>query len=109
MKTAVKSKHGGARAGSGRKPRLQYEARELFCMAVDDRWELILAKLDEFIEKGDKEVLKMLIEQRIGRPGQSVDMTAKILNEEVSAPGGEHLQEIASRVAAELKKEKCGY
>ncbi len=66
------SKRGGARVGAGRKPKMQYEARELFNMAVDARWPLIMQKIDELIQKGDKDILKMIVEQRIGKPTQSV-------------------------------------
>ncbi len=68
MKTSEKSTWGGERDGSGRKPKLKFEARELFYMAIDERWDRILAKIDKYIERGDKDILKMLIEQRIGRP-----------------------------------------
>ena len=42
LKTIPISKHGGSRKNSGRKPKLKYEARELFNLAVDQRWPLIL-------------------------------------------------------------------
>jgi hypothetical protein len=72
MKTKVISKRGGARPGAGRKPKLQYEARELFNAAIDERWPLIVQKLDEWIVKGDKDILRLVIEQRIGRASQSL-------------------------------------
>lgn len=72
MKTVGISKRGGARPGAGRKPRLQHEAREIFNAAIDARWPLIMRKLDELIEKGDKDVLRMVVEQRIGKPGLSL-------------------------------------
>lgn len=75
MKTKLKSKHGGARPGSGRKPKLQYEARELFYNAVDDRWNTIIAKLDKLITKGDHHTLRWILEQRIGRAPQSLEIT----------------------------------
>jgi len=31
-------------------------------MAIDARWETILAKLDEYIQNGDKDILKMLMD-----------------------------------------------
>jgi len=74
MKTEQKSKHGGARAGAGRKPKLQYEARELFYSAVDARWDTILSKLDKLIARGDFHALRWVLEQRIGRAPQSVEM-----------------------------------
>lgn len=66
------SKRGGARIGAGRKPKMQHEARELFNMAIDDRWPILIAKMDQFIEDGDKDMIKWMVEQRIGRPVQSV-------------------------------------
>jgi hypothetical protein len=66
--TTTKIKHGGFRAGSGRKPKLQYESRELLNMAIDQRMPKILEKIDDLIAKGDVTVIKMLIEQRFGRP-----------------------------------------
>lgn len=68
LKTRDISKHGGPRKNSGRKPKLNYEAREYFNLAVDKMWPNILEKISEYVEKGDKDVIKMLIEQRIGRP-----------------------------------------
>ena len=62
------SSHGGHRKNSGRKPKMQHEARELFNLEVDKRWPAILEKIDELIEKGDKDIIKMLIDQRIGKP-----------------------------------------
>jgi hypothetical protein len=67
LKTEDKSTWGGSRNGSGRKPRLQYEAREAFYNAVDDEWENINKLLKYHIHRGDKEMLKWIIEQRIGR------------------------------------------
>ena len=74
MKTQGISKRGGARLGAGRKPKLQYEARELFNAAIDERWPLIVQKLDEWIAKGDKDILRLVIEQRIGRASQNVEV-----------------------------------
>jgi hypothetical protein len=86
MKMEQKSKHGGAREGAGRKPKLQYEARELFYSAVDARWDTILAKLDKLITRGDFHALRWVLEQRIGRAPQSVEMdiTTKEQNTEPS-------------------------
>lgn len=74
LNTVKISSHGGSRKNSGRKPKLQYEARELFNLEVDKRWPKILEKIDELIQKGDKDVLKMLIDQRIGKPTSTVNM-----------------------------------
>jgi hypothetical protein len=76
------SSHGGARAGAGRKPRLQFEARELFNRAVDERWNEILQQIDVGIAKGDKDIIRMCVEQRIGRAAQSLS----VKNEDSSRP-----------------------
>lgn len=92
MKTEQESKHGGARPGAGRKPRLQYEARELFYSAIDDRWEAIIDKLDVLITKGDQATLRWLLEQRVGKAPQSIDVTTqgdKITAEEKPEPFSE--------------------
>lgn len=77
LKTRTISKRGGARIGAGRKPKLQFEARELFNMAVDQRWPRIEKKMDEWIDNGDKDMVRFLIEQRIGKPSQSIDIEKK--------------------------------
>ena len=77
MKMEHKSSHGGAREGAGRKPKLQYEARGLFYSTIDDRWDMIVSKLDELIAKGDSSTLRWLLEQRIGRAPQSIDITTQ--------------------------------
>ncbi|OHB14679.1 MAG: hypothetical protein A2431_00520 [Candidatus Zambryskibacteria bacterium RIFOXYC1_FULL_39_10] len=74
LKTTAISKRGGARIGAGRKPKLKFEARELFNVAVDEKWPLIVSKMDEWIENGDKDMIKFIIEQRIGKPAQAVDI-----------------------------------
>ena len=51
-----------------------YEARTLFCMAIDDRWEKIMDILDAYIDRGDKDIIKMLIEHRVGRPAPAPNM-----------------------------------
>jgi len=71
------STRGGARPGAGRKPRMNFEARELFYMRVDAFWEKIMEKIEDYVEKGDKDIIKMIIEQRIGKPAQSVDHTTQ--------------------------------
>lgn len=73
MKTSDKSTWGGKRDGSGRKPKLKAEARELFYMAIDERWDKILSQIDRYIQRGDKDILKMLIEQRVGRPAPFIE------------------------------------
>ena len=74
LKMGEKSKHGGLRPNSGRKPKLKAEAREIFYAKVDDRWPLIVEKMDELLEKGDKEMIKFIIEQRIGKAPQSLEV-----------------------------------
>lgn len=85
LKTEDISKHGGARPGAGRKPKLQFEARELFNNAIDDRWGRIMQKIDAHIEKGDKDILRLCVEQRIGKAGQSVSFK----NEDSPRPAAE--------------------
>ncbi len=72
LKTNEISTRGGTRPGSGRKPKLKAEARELFYSKLDERWENIIQMLDKWIKEGDKEILKFLIEQRIGKPPQAL-------------------------------------
>lgn len=109
MKTVEKSKSwGGVRNGSGRKPRLQYESRELFNNAIDDEWENILEVLHSYIQKGDKEIIKWVVEQRIGKAPQSMDVTSKsismnVITQDNESSGAIEVMEIARRVSAELK------
>ena len=70
----IPSRRGGARPGAGRKPKLKYEARELFNAAVDEHWDAIVTKLDESARAGDKDAIKMVIEHRIGRAPQSIEV-----------------------------------
>ncbi len=68
-----RGKNGGYRPGSGRKPKIaDPTARELFNKAVDERWPLIMARLDEMIEKGDSATVLKIIEQRIGKAPQTL-------------------------------------
>jgi len=43
------------------------EVRELFNTYVDQEWENVMKVLSYQIRRGDKEVMKWIIEQRIGR------------------------------------------
>ena len=70
MAEKLKKKNGGARPGAGRKPKLKDDARELFYATVDQRWTKIVALIDYYLQKKDKDILKMIIEQRIGKPPQ---------------------------------------
>lgn len=67
--------NGGHRPNSGRKPKLKYDARQLFYACIDKKWDRIMEKLNEYIEEGDKDILKMIIEQRIGKAPQSLELT----------------------------------
>ena len=71
-KPKKKGQHGGPREGSGRKPRLEHEARKLFNNFFDDNWETIQAKLEKHIKKGDNHVLLKMLEQRIGKAPQAI-------------------------------------
>lgn len=60
---------GGSRPGAGRKPRSEYESRELFKTAFDnvidpESWENIIR---EVWESKNWNMIKFLIEQRIGK------------------------------------------
>ena len=72
LKTKGISKRGGARVGAGRKPKLQFEARELFNVSVDKNWDLLMEKVWEAVKNGDKDMVKFVIEQKIGKPAQSL-------------------------------------
>jgi hypothetical protein len=108
LKTKEKSSWGGLREGSGRKPKLQYEVRELFNTVIDDEWENIIKVLKSQIRNGDKETMKWCLEQRIGKAPQSMDINAKgaILNasEPITEYDGIDITMIAKGVSAELKK-----
>jgi len=72
---------GGKRNGGGRKPKNQEEiltpkftARELFYKKVDERWDLLMEALDECLFNKDKDILKFVIEQRIGKASQAVNV-----------------------------------
>jgi hypothetical protein len=111
LKKQEKSKWGGVRIGAGRKPKLQYEVRELFNLTVDEEWENISKVLRYYIRKGDKEIVKWIVEQRIGKAPQNLDISAKgaFLNvsEQINPIGKSiDVMEIAKKVSAELKKLK---
>lgn len=108
LKTEKKSNWGGARTGAGRKPRLQYEARELFNLAIDEEWGILNKMVRYYIRKGDKDMIKWVVEQRIGKAPQTVDVNARGAFLNVSEPfvneeKHSRLMEIAKRVSAELK------
>jgi hypothetical protein len=77
---------------------------------VDDEWENLMTSLFDQISKGDKELMKWMIEQRIGKAPQSMDLNAKgvvlNVNEEISDENRIRVMEIAKRVSEELKKLK---
>lgn len=110
LKTDSKSNWGGFREGSGRKPKLQYEMRELFNTFVDEEWENVMKVLKYQILRGDKEVMKWVIEQRIGRTPQMVGLSSggSLTVESVSSDTKIDIDEIANRVSKELKKIKTG-
>jgi hypothetical protein len=109
-KTDRISSWGGVRVGAGRKPKLQYEARELFNSAVDLEWPYIMEMLLNYARKGDKDVLKWIVEQRIGKAPQSMDVNSNSavlnVNEVLDPDATERVMEIAKRVSEELKKTK---
>ena len=77
LKTSTISKRGGARVGAGRKPKLQFEARELFNMEVDENWDLLMERVWDAVRNGDKDMIKFVLEQKIGKPSQSLDINKK--------------------------------
>lgn len=110
LKTEEKSNWGGPREGSGRKPRLQYEARELFNAEIDKDWLYMATLLRYHIRKGDKELLKWVIEQRIGKAPQSLDIEARgaflSVPEEITTKSEIDIMTIAEGVSKELKRLK---
>lgn len=73
-----KKKRGGIRENAGRKPKLKDDARSLFYARVDEKWDQIMEALDYWIAKKDKDMLKLVIEQRIGKAPQSVEVEVEI-------------------------------
>ena len=54
------------------------DARSLFYARVDEKWEQIMEALDYWIAEKDKDMLKLVIEQRIGKAPQSVEVEVEI-------------------------------
>jgi hypothetical protein len=106
LKTNDKPSWGGAREGSGRKPRLQYEARELFNEEIDKDWAYMTKFVRYHIRKGDKDMLKWAIEHRIGKAPQSMDIRAQAVVEDVSPEHAERVMEIARMLSEDLRKRK---
>ena len=77
-----KSKKGGARPGAGRKPKLgkaiaDYQARQKFKEAfdrniTDEDWDRLMMEA-----KKDKKLITYMIDQRIGKAAQSMELTGK--------------------------------
>lgn len=102
----LKSPWGGIRANSGRKPKHQFEAREQFNLAVDNLMPSIVEKITELVDSGDRDTLKWLIEQRIGKSPQSINLLARTFNfneTQKVTPGEKNVLELAKRISAELK------
>ncbi len=77
MKTEGKSKRGGARPNSGRKPKADYSVRELFKQAFDQEFQF--EDWVKFIKtaKEDPKLMPYIIDQRIGKATQAIDLTNK--------------------------------
>lgn len=78
MKIEKKSNHGGAREGAGRKPKHDYETREMFKMAFDKY--ITQEEWNKFVKEawnGPWERKRFLIEQRIGKPAQAQTVDIK--------------------------------
>lgn len=75
------SKNGGKRKGSGRKQkehlRKNFQAREELYKWIDENWEALMKGLKVSLDKEDKEMIKYLIDQRIGKAPQRVEMTGE--------------------------------
>ncbi len=101
-----KTNWGGTRAGSGRKPKLQFEAREQFNLFVDDNIDILHDCALRHVKKGNFRALEYLFDQRYGKAPLNVETTNKSLNLNVSdqkiIPNPE-LIELANRISAELK------
>ncbi|MEI8339861.1 MAG: hypothetical protein WCF94_04350 [bacterium] len=110
LKTSIKSNWGGLRSGSGRKPRPQYEARELFNLVIDHEWERILKAVLTRVYKGDREMIKWVVEQRMGKvPNVAIsDDREAFLSpcEPRVDDNGIDIMEIAKGVSDALKKHK---
>jgi hypothetical protein len=70
--------NGGARKGAGRKPKLlqNYKVRELFNSVVDNCWDDIVVAMRHHIKKKDKDFIKFIVDQRIGKAAQALDVTS---------------------------------
>lgn len=78
MKNQEKSSNwGGHRENSGRKPRLEFTARELFNNFFDENWDVIKGHLEKWIIKGDRFIIEKLIEQRIGKAPQPLKVSGE--------------------------------
>ena len=110
MNTIEKSNRGGARQGSGRKPRLEYSIREKFNSLADEKIQTWFEMLDRHIKSGNLEALKFGLEQRMGKAAQNLDMTTKSVSYSLSQPvniqGGIDIMEMVKRISAELKTRK---
>lgn len=47
----------------------------MFNLAIDGMWDKLMDALDYHVSKGDKEMVKYAINQRIGKPLQAADLT----------------------------------
>ena len=75
-----KETRGGKREGSGRKQKIKgkknFETRADFYKWVDDRWDVIMNAFDAHLTAKDKEMLKYILDQRIGKAAQAIDLTS---------------------------------
>lgn len=72
------SNHGGKRAGSGRKQKTRlkknFKAREDLYWWIDENWATLLNGLKTALTAKDKEMIKYLIDQRIGKAPQYLEL-----------------------------------
>ena len=64
------SKHGGARNGAGRRPKIEEQALIERLSPMDD---LALETLETLIRNGEFNAIKLFFEYRFGKPKQDVD------------------------------------
>ena len=74
IKDVIVKQHGGVRPNSGRKPKLQFEARELFNQFIDKNWGKIMENVTKWIDEGDKDMHKYILDQRLGKAVQGIDV-----------------------------------
>jgi translation initiation factor IF-2 len=104
---------GGFRVGSGRKPKLQYEAREEFNAWFDTNQTEIMDTLLRHIKRGNFQAMIYVLDQRFGKAPQTLESINinKNLNVDVDVTKNEFFQkpevkEKIKEINLMLKEEK---